>query len=106
LRVDAGERKPRPDLAFTRRRVAVFVDGCFWHGCPVHGVSPKSNTDYWAPKLARNAQRDRLDDSALDAAGWRIVRLWEHEPLDIAVATVEAELPAPRASRGGRARTA
>jgi DNA mismatch endonuclease, patch repair protein len=73
-------RVVRPDVVFTRARVAVFVDGCFWHACPIHGNQPRANTEYWRPKLARNVARDRAVDSALQAAGWRVLRAWEHEP--------------------------
>jgi DNA mismatch endonuclease (patch repair protein) len=73
-------RVVRPDVVFTRARLAVFVDGCFWHACPVHGNQPRVNTEYWQPKLARNVARDRAVDSALQEAGWRVVRAWEHEP--------------------------
>jgi DNA mismatch endonuclease (patch repair protein) len=72
-------RKVRPDVVFTRARVAVFVDGCFWHGCPLHGTMPRSNRDYWVPKLRRNAERDRQIDEDLARAGWTVVRVWEHE---------------------------
>ncbi len=72
----------RPDIAFTRRRVAVFVDGCFWHSCPKHGRRPRVNGSYWDPKLGRNAARDREQVIALQEAGWRVVRIWEHVPLD------------------------
>jgi DNA mismatch endonuclease (patch repair protein) len=68
----------RPDVVFTRARVAVFLDGCFWHACPYHGDTPRSNTEYWIPKLQRNAERDRLVDECLRAAGWTVLRLWEH----------------------------
>ena len=85
-------RRPRPDIVFTRQRIAVFVDGCFWHCCPEHGSRPKSNTDYWEPKLRRNVQRDRLNDEALYLAGWTVVRLWEHVPLHDAVERVERAL--------------
>jgi DNA mismatch endonuclease (patch repair protein) len=68
-----------PDTVFPRARVAVFVDGCWWHRCPEHGVTPKSNTAYWLPKLARNVERDREVDTALASAGWTVVRAWEHE---------------------------
>lgn len=73
------ERLVRPDVVFTRARVAVFIDGCFWHCCPVHGNVPRANTEYWVPKLARNAARDRDVNAALVAAGWTVVRGWEHE---------------------------
>jgi DNA mismatch endonuclease, patch repair protein len=96
-RLDLEGARVRPDIAFTARRVAVFVDGCFWHVCPEHGTKPASNTWYWGPKLTRNVERDRTADAALLAAGWQVVRVWEHEPLDAAVAAVIAALnpPAP-----------
>jgi DNA mismatch endonuclease (patch repair protein) len=67
------------DILFPRQRVAVFVDGCFWHGCPMHGRRPRSNASFWAAKVDRNRARDTRNDAALDAAGWRVVRVWEHE---------------------------
>lgn len=82
-------RLVRPDVVFTGARVAVFVDGCFWHGCPQHQRIPKTNTAYWVPKLARNVERDRLTDSALIEAGWRVVRLWEHQDPESAAQLVE-----------------
>jgi DNA mismatch endonuclease (patch repair protein) len=91
LDLDAGARV-RPDIAFTARRVAVFVDGCFWHVCPEHGRNPEVNEWYWAPKLRRTMERDRAADAALAAAGWRVVRIWEHVPLDDAIAAVTAVL--------------
>jgi len=73
------------DIVFTRRRVAVFIDGCFWHGCPLHGTSPTANADYWGPKLARNVERDLETTALLTAAGWTVLRFWEHEnPADVA----------------------
>src|ERR1700716_2758099 len=81
-----GGRRVRPDIAFTARHVAVFVDGCFWHACPDHGSKPKNNDWYWSPKLVRNVERDRAADEALTQAGWTVVRLWEHVPLTDAVA--------------------
>ena len=84
--------KVRPDIAFTARRVAVFVDGCFWHACPEHGRDPAVNQWYWAPKLRRNVERDRAADAALAAAGWRVVRIWEHVPITDAVTAVVAVL--------------
>src|SRR6266702_3204893 len=88
----------RPDIAFTARRVAVFVDGCFWHACPEHGRNPAVNEWYWAPKLRRTVERDRAADAALTAAGWRVVRIWEHVPLTDAVAAVTAALTGGAAS--------
>jgi len=69
----------RPDAVFTRRRIAVFVDGCFWHVCPIHGNLPTHNPGYWAWKLTRNVVRDRLVDQALSEEGWTVVRIWEHD---------------------------
>jgi len=81
-------RRVRPDIAFTARKVAVFVDGCFWHACPEHGSKPRANEWYWGPKLIKNVERDRINDAALILAGWTVVRLWEHVPLDEAITTV------------------
>lgn len=87
-RLDLGGVGFSPDIVFTRARVAVFVDGCFWHSCPVHATSPKSNSNYWAPKLRRNVERDREQDATLGANGWVVVRVWEHEPIEQAVQRV------------------
>ncbi len=103
-RVDVGAaRMPRPDILFTRWRLAVFVDGCFWHCCPEHGRPPKSNGGYWSPKLARNVERDAEDAAALRTAGWAVLRIWEHVPLERAVELVERALEdvgAPAAQPG------
>ena len=88
----ADGKRVRPDIAFTARRVAVFVDGCFWHACPEHGSKPAANVWYWEPKLRQNVERDRAADAALAAAGWNVVRVWEHEPLEAAVTAVLAAL--------------
>jgi DNA mismatch endonuclease (patch repair protein) len=81
------------------------VDGCFWHACPEHGRNPAVNEWYWAPKLRRTVERDRAADAALAAAGWRVVRIWEHIPLADAIAAVTAALtaaaPAGDAPAGG-----
>jgi DNA mismatch endonuclease (patch repair protein) len=83
-RVDAlvrtARRLVRPDVVFTRRRLAVFVDGCFWHQCPEHGTRPKDPTGYWTPKLQRNVERDAQTTEALEAEGWSVLRIWEHVP--------------------------
>jgi len=68
------------DIAFPKTRLAVFVDGCFWHGCPDHGTKPHTNTDYWLPKLERNRARDAETENHLRALGWTVLRVWEHEP--------------------------
>lgn len=67
------------DIVFAGTKVAVFVDGCFWHSCPEHGTAPSSNSVWWAEKLAKNVERDADTDSRLAAAGWLVVRVWEHE---------------------------
>ena len=95
LDLAAGVRV-RPDIVFTARRVAVFVDGCFWHCCPEHGSQPSANSWYWEPKLRRNVERDRAADAALGDAGWTVIRLWEHESLEGAIATVVGVLPTAR----------
>jgi DNA mismatch endonuclease (patch repair protein) len=79
IRLD-GLRPIRPDIVFPRQRVAVFIDGCFWHGCPEHGRRPNLAGDpYWAPKLARTAQRDSDHTEVLTRSGWVVLRFWEHE---------------------------
>jgi DNA mismatch endonuclease, patch repair protein len=69
----------RPDFVFRALKLAVFVDGCFWHGCPRHGTQPKGNAAFWRRKLAANRARDRLVNRTLRAHGWRVLRIWEHE---------------------------
>jgi len=76
----------RPDVVFTRARVAIFVDGCFWHRCPDHGTMPRRNQGYWMPKLNANVERDRRVDAALAATGWQVERIWEHEAVEAAAA--------------------
>lgn len=73
------------DIVFTRRRVAVFIDGCYWHGCPLHLMLPKSNVAYWIPKIEANRRRDEETNRLLSEAGWTVLRFWEHEsPVDVA----------------------
>jgi DNA mismatch endonuclease (patch repair protein) len=74
-----GAPRIRPDIVFVSARVAVFVDGCFWHRCPQHRTDPKANGAWWREKLERNAARDRRVDRDLSALGWRVIRVWEHE---------------------------
>lgn len=89
----------RPDIAFTHWRVAVFVDGCFWHRCPQHGQIPATNREFWAAKLQSNATRDRLQNQLLEGEGWLVVRVWEHEALDEALSAVTSALINRRSSR-------
>jgi DNA mismatch endonuclease (patch repair protein) len=69
----------KPDFIFRRQKIAVFVDGCFWHGCPKHGRKPGSNRAYWLPKFRRNRKRDKFVKRVLSKAGWTVLRLWEHD---------------------------
>lgn len=89
----------RADIVFRRARVAVFVDGCFWHSCPEHGSSPKSNARWWADKLRTNVERDRDTDTRLAAAGWAVVRVWEHEDARAAAAMIIETVCARRDKR-------
>lgn len=80
----------RPDIVFTARKLAVFVDGCFWHGCPQHYVMPRTRPEFWAKKLETNTRRDRRQTAALIESGWSVVRFWEHEvESDLAQVTTE-----------------
>jgi DNA mismatch endonuclease, patch repair protein len=90
LPIRIGGRLIRPDIAFTKSRVAVFVDGCFWHSCPTHGEIPVTNAMFWKTKLEANAGRDLQQTRLLSEAGWLVVRIWEHEPLAFAVEIVTA----------------
>ncbi|MFC0862218.1 very short patch repair endonuclease [Sphaerimonospora cavernae] len=91
------------DLVFPRIRVAVFVDGCFWHGCPEHHSVAKTNAAYWAEKVRRNRERDEETDRLLKAADWSVIRIWEHEDPGEAARRVAAVVCTVRAAqRGGR----
>lgn len=96
-RVDGSplpELRRRADLLFTRWRLAIYVDGCFWHSCPVHATIPKTNTDWWQTKLETNQRRDRDTDLRLRTAGWSVLRFWEHTPTADAADEVEDVLHA------------
>ncbi|WP_082573752.1 MULTISPECIES: very short patch repair endonuclease [unclassified Nocardioides] len=97
LRYRLGTKVPgRPrrtiDIAFPRQRVAVFVDGCFWHQCPVHSVAVKNNGAWWRQKLAANVARDGTTNASLEASGWVVLRFWEHELATEAADVVESVL--------------
>lgn len=80
-----GMPRRRGDIVFTAARLVVMIDGCYWHGCPHHGNTPRTNTGYWAPKILRNQARDADTDLRLRAAGWEVVRAWEHDdPVEVA----------------------
>lgn len=87
-RLDLPGGRVRPDVVFTRARVAVFLDSCFWHACPTHGREPTTNEWYWGPKLRRTVERDRQADGVLEGAGWHVIRIWEHENLAAAANVV------------------
>ncbi|MFN0088762.1 MAG: very short patch repair endonuclease, partial [Acidimicrobiales bacterium] len=87
-RLELSGFKVAPDIVFGPARVAVFIDGCFWHRCPEHGSVPVKNREYWLPKLERNEARDRRADRALAEAGWAVVRVWEHTSPDEAAARI------------------
>ena len=100
-RVDAvlpGMRRRRGDMVFGGRRVAVFVDGCFWHACPQHESLPRANREWWTEKLRRNTERDRETDAHLRELGWTVLRFWEHEDppavVDVIERTVRGQLRA------------
>jgi DNA mismatch endonuclease, patch repair protein len=95
LRFRLGRRpvatlRSTPDITFGPSRVAVYVDGCFWHSCPLHATRPASNEEWWDQKLARNRERDRATDAILTEAGWLVVRVWEHEAAGEAADRVES----------------
>jgi len=80
----------RADIAFTKGRLAVFVDGCFWHGCPTHGTWPKANAGWWKAKIEGNRRRDADTDDRLRAQGWFVVRLWAHDDPGVASRRIAA----------------
>jgi DNA mismatch endonuclease, patch repair protein len=86
-----------PDIVFTRVRLAVFMDGCWWHSCPEHGQVPKANRAWWTDKLDATRSRDARNDELLRAAGWSVLRIWEHEPMQHAVERVVDEVSRLRA---------
>jgi DNA mismatch endonuclease (patch repair protein) len=93
-RVEGSDLTARVDIVFRRQRVAVFVDGCYWHGCPEHCRMPVRNADYWTAKIARNRARDRRVTAALTGTGWLVVRVWEHESVSGAACRVRDALSA------------
>ncbi len=100
FRLDLPGGRVRPDVVFTRAHVAVFLDSCFWHVCPVHGREPTRNEWYWTPKLRRTIERDRQADAALEDAGWQVIRIWEHENLVTAADAVIAAVVSRRSQPG------
>jgi DNA mismatch endonuclease (patch repair protein) len=82
FRVNLHTETGRPDLVFLGKRVAIFIDGCFWHGCPEHYLRPRTRDRYWAAKLRMNVERDLRQTTAFEAQGWRVCRFWEHEVIE------------------------
>ncbi len=99
--IDQPSVRVRVDVVFPGSRLAVFVDGCFWHGCPDHGTVPRANTGYWPAKLARNRERDERVDALLRAEGWIVLRIWEHAHPAEAAVLVEKMLKAVSAEAPG-----
>jgi DNA mismatch endonuclease, patch repair protein len=100
LRFRLGRPLPgRPDLVFGRDRIAIFVDGCFWHGCPLHYLRPRNRAEYWAAKLRGNVIRDRKQTATLRRNGWRVFRFWEHEVMEMLPAVVDRVLAAVQGER-------
>ena len=83
----AGTRR-RADILFDEAKVAVFVDGCFWHGCPIHGTWPKENAEFWREKIEANRRRDADTNERLKSAGWLTIRVWEHEEMESVAHTI------------------
>jgi DNA mismatch endonuclease, patch repair protein len=98
----ASDLRATVDVAFGPARVAVLVDGCFWHQCPIHSTLPKANREWWADKLAMNVARDRRTESALRERDWLVIRVWEHEDAESAAERVEFAVRSRLA--GGRRR--
>ena len=96
LPLSVGGVRVRPDIVFPRQRVAVFVDGCFWHCCQLHGRRPADPTGYWNAKLDRNVARDQRVTRSLEQEGWSVVRVWEHDSVEDAVSLVVAALATAR----------
>ncbi|RDB47064.1 very short patch repair endonuclease [Tsukamurella tyrosinosolvens] len=92
--VRLGSTKARPDIALTRVRIAVFIDGCFWHSCPEHGRKPANNTTYWDAKLEGNRERDARQTAALADDGWEVLRFWAHEDSEAVADRIEAAVAA------------
>lgn len=88
------------DMVFRPTKVAVFIDGCYWHGCPEHYVPPKTNSGYWSEKVLRNVGRDRDTDKRLSEAGWLVLRFWEHEASEVCANEIATVVRRRRADRG------
>jgi DNA mismatch endonuclease (patch repair protein) len=106
-KAESGKRKftVKPDFVFRQVRLALFVDGCFWHGCPKHATKPKNNRAFWHRKLSANKKRDRLVNQTLRRSGWQVLRIWEHELAKIKMTATPHPRPLPeRGGEGAEAR--
>jgi DNA mismatch endonuclease (patch repair protein) len=97
-----GLPRRRLDIAFPGAKIAVLVDGCFWHGCPDHCVEPKANAAWWRDKLAENRRRDAATDAALARLDWQVIRVWEHEDPEVAADAIAAAVASRRQLAGGK----
>jgi len=95
----ASSVRATADIVFGPQRVAVFVDGCFWHRCPIHATEPKANGAWWAQKLKANVERDRRIDAQLDGLGWKVIRVWEHESPTTAAVRISSVIKASASER-------
>ncbi|MGY1637896.1 very short patch repair endonuclease [Geodermatophilus sp. SYSU D00742] len=97
-----GQRRRTIDIAFLGARLAVYIDGCFWHGCPEHNHMPKANAEWWAAKIAMNKARDAAVNAQLESLGWTVLRFWEHEAPEHVVSAVLAHLKGRSRKHSGR----
>ena len=97
---DPESRRRRADIVFTKVKLAVFIDGCFWHGCPIHATVPVTNRSFWEPKLRRNKERDTETNEHLERLGWTVIRVWEHEIPENAASLIAATIERLRDSSG------
>lgn len=99
----SGHRLMRPDIVFTRPRICCFIDGCWWHGCAEHGRrATASNAEYWSAKIARNIERDGQQTAALQAAGWTVLRFWEHDDPAVAADSIATAVERARHNQARR----
>jgi DNA mismatch endonuclease (patch repair protein) len=105
-RAPVAELRSRADLVFGPARVAVYVDGCFWHCCPEHGTTPRANAEFWERKLKRNCERDGATNRFLEERGWEVLRIWEHEDPVEAADRVEEVVRSRLKRSGGRLKEA
>ena|SRR5690348_9356693 len=103
--IETAERRVRPDVVFTRARICVFCDGCFWHSRPEHASMPQTNREFWEQKLERNVEPDQQVDRAVAAAGWIVLRVWEHEDPDAAALRIAEFVRTSGRSRATSARS-